>query len=115
MLVAVYTRLKLPIMSRLFLLAFFCAWFSSAPALLALPINDTASPISASGFLHATRIHCSGAQFRIGLSKFRCENAWAKIEQSIQPRLYAQRDTEHDIFSLPFRYLSGALLRHDLQ
>ena len=111
-LVAVYARLKLPTMSRLFLLAFFAAWFSSAPALLpALHINDTASSSFDSRFLHATRVHCSGAQFGIGLSRIRCDNAWEKIEKSTQPRLFAQRDTEHGIFSLPFRYLSGALLR----
>lgn len=112
--VAVYARLQLPTMSRFFLLAFFCAWFSSAAALLpALPINDTASSSFASRFLHASRVHCSGTQFGIGLSRIRCDNAWEKIEQSIQPRLFAQRDTEQDIFSLPFRYLSGALLRCD--
>ncbi|KAG6991082.1 hypothetical protein G7Y79_00057g090640 [Physcia stellaris] len=94
-------------MSRLFLLAFFCAWFSSAAALLpALPINDTASSSSASEFPLTSRVQCSGGRFGVRLSRIRCDNAWEKIEQSIQPQLFAQRDTEEDIFSLPFRYLS---------
>lgn len=52
------------------------------------------------------KVLCEKPGFPSGLNLDNCANAWAKVDKSIQPYIYAERPVQQGEIALPIRYLS---------